>query len=255
MGKVLAGDINAMADASPVNKCCMAKTHQDGFVTYVEDSRRRWPSTYPNEGIRFVSAVLHHVVQNTNALTSVTASTPFSRCGCSLVQQRMRIADDTSILFVLSYTFDRLVDPFMQHFALTNTSLQYPYTNHERIPVYLLIILTGLCPAIIVSIYALLIEDMPFRRPQSTYEKQPAYEWRRRLWEVHSGVLALVTAQGFAYLTVTALKNITGKPRPDLIARCLPRTGASDEVPFGLVSVKVCSQQDHGILKDGWLNY
>jgi hypothetical protein len=243
-------NINAMADAtlaSDSGKC------QDVVATGPKHPRCRWSSTHPNKGTGLVRPPSSLLTDYADMLTSDTRLTPFSRCECSFARHPVVIADHISTLFVMSYVFDELVTPFMQHFALTDTSLQYPYTNHERVPVYLLIILTGLCPAIVVSIYALLIEDLPLRQPRSIYKKRPAYDWRHRFWEVHSGVLAVVTAQGFAYLTVTALKNITGKPRPDLIARCLPRTGANDEVPFGLLSVDVCTQEHHGIVKDGVL--
>ncbi len=85
----------------------------------------------------------------------------------------------------------------------------------------------------------------------STAHKRPPYKLLQRLWELHSGCLGLLTAQGLAFVITSTLKNICGKPRPDLIARCVPISAASDAIPSGLVSKAICTQQDEGILKDG----
>ena len=51
------------------------------------------------------------------------------------------------------------------------------------------------------------------------------------------------------------LKNATGKPRPDFIARCSPVDGSVDPVPFGLSNDTICTQTDHGVLKDGYRSF
>jgi diacylglycerol diphosphate phosphatase / phosphatidate phosphatase len=61
-------------------------------------------------------------------------------------------------------------------------------------------------------------------------------------------------------VTITgALKNATGKPRPDLIARCNPKPGTIDPpVTFpagGLSNITICTQTDHSILKDGFRSF
>jgi diacylglycerol diphosphate phosphatase/phosphatidate phosphatase len=48
-----------------------------------------------------------------------------------------------------------------------------------------------------------------------------------------------------------------GRPRPDLLARCLPRSSSSPEsteqaAAPRLVTVAVCTQTDHHTLHDGW---
>jgi diacylglycerol diphosphate phosphatase/phosphatidate phosphatase len=45
------------------------------------------------------------------------------------------------------------------------------------------------------------------------------------------------------------IKNMVGRPRPDLIARCLPAAGTPRDV---LVDIDVCTQPDHHTLHDGW---
>jgi hypothetical protein len=43
-----------------------------------------------------------------------------------------------------------------------------------------------------------------------------------------------------------------GRPRPDLISRCLPRVGASDQVPFGLSTHHICTTTNKLRLDDGF---
>jgi diacylglycerol diphosphate phosphatase/phosphatidate phosphatase len=49
------------------------------------------------------------------------------------------------------------------------------------------------------------------------------------------------------------MKNLVGKPRPDLIDRCQPRSGSVDPPVFGLSSIEICTQTSQAILKDGML--
>lgn len=43
-----------------------------------------------------------------------------------------------------------------------------------------------------------------------------------------------------------------GRPRPDLIARCLPIAGAADRAVFGLSTYKICTTQNTLKLDDGF---
>lgn len=53
----------------------------------------------------------------------------------------------------------------------------------------------------------------------------------------------------------TILKLTAGRPRPDLIARCLPRSGSQNAAVFGLVDQSICTQTDFNILNDGWKSF
>jgi diacylglycerol diphosphate phosphatase/phosphatidate phosphatase len=48
------------------------------------------------------------------------------------------------------------------------------------------------------------------------------------------------------------VKNAVGRPRPDLIERCKPKSGTPTD---RLVTIDVCSELDHHTLHDGWRSF
>jgi diacylglycerol diphosphate phosphatase/phosphatidate phosphatase len=100
-----------------------------------------------------------------------------------------------------------------------------------------------------------------------------------RLWEMNCGILGLGLSVAGTICVTGALKNATGKPRPDIIARyvpgdasagrrgslgsqltprnnrCNPRQGATNAAVWGLVTSEICTQTDHRILKDGFKSW
>lgn len=51
---------------------------------------------------------------------------------------------------------------------------------------------------------------------------------------------------------ITNVQMMVGRPRPDLIARCIPREGAADAAVYGLSNITICTQTDKLILYDGF---
>jgi membrane-associated phospholipid phosphatase len=91
-----------------------------------------------------------------------------------------------------------------------------------------------------------------FHRASAGHDAQSTcIPWPRRLRSLHSGCLGLISSQGLAFIITSTLKNLCGRPRPDLIARCIPRTDAPAGTQFRLVSKAICAQSNVGILKDG----
>ncbi|KAL8857913.1 MAG: hypothetical protein Q9178_005532 [Gyalolechia marmorata] len=170
------------------------------------------------------------------------------------------ILDYVIILFLLVafYALDA-VEPYHQHFSLRNYTLQYPLAVNERVPVPLLFVLNSLLPAIFIALYALLIDGLFSHQKQSTprdgHRSLGKYRLKDRLWELNCGILGLLLSQGAAFVITGALKNATGKPRPDLISRCRPLEGSADPLPFGLSDISICTQTNHKVLKDGFRSF
>ncbi|EAU34387.1 conserved hypothetical protein [Aspergillus terreus NIH2624] len=150
------------------------------------------------------------------------------------------------------------VEPFHQHFSLRDISIQYPYAEHERIPIGLAICISCLAPLVIIAVYTLFIDGLfshhkPVNSVTGKRKFNGPYRWKDRLWEFNCGLLGLLLAQGTAFVITQILKTACGKPRPDLIDRCKPRPGSHDLIP-GLSNYTIC-QGDPVILKDGFRSW
>ncbi|KAL9017288.1 MAG: hypothetical protein Q9185_005379 [Variospora sp. 1 TL-2023] len=162
---------------------------------------------------------------------------------------------------VLCFAFYGLdaAEPYHQRFSLRNYTLQYPYAVHERVPVPLAFALNTVLPALIIAIYALLIDGLFSRHkqapPRDGHKMFGKYRWKDRLWELNCGLLGLLLSQAAAFVITGALKNATGKPRPDLIDRCQPSEGSADPLVYGLSDSSICTQSDPKILKDGFRSF
>ncbi|KAF4122608.1 PAP2 superfamily [Geosmithia morbida] len=173
---------------------------------------------------------------------------------------------------VLSYVLDWLVlaigavlagacskiEPNKRPFALNdpNISLQ-----DEAVPMWLLVVLILLVPAGLIAVVTIVFvpgATVPRDTPASLV-------WRRKLWELHAGWLGLAMSLVTATLLVQGLKNMFGKPRPDLLDRCKPDLDNAARFVVGgvdvgdasnrLYSSGVCQQTDSSVLDDGFRSY
>lgn len=53
----------------------------------------------------------------------------------------------------------------------------------------------------------------------------------------------------------TVIKVLVGRPRPDIIARCRPESGAENGVPYGLVTSAICTTTNLGRLQEGFRSF
>lgn len=161
-----------------------------------------------------------------------------------------------SVLVFGFYALDA-VEPFHQHFSLRNYTIQYPFAVKERITINFAVTLDAGVPAIIIAVYTLLIDGLfSHQTPPNTRRTwHKKYTIKERLWELNCGLLGLALSQGLAFVITGALKNATGKPRPDLIARCRPVDGSVDSPVFGLSNSTICRPESHAILKDGFRSF
>ncbi|KAF2007231.1 lipid phosphate phosphatase-like protein 1 [Amniculicola lignicola CBS 123094] len=174
-------------------------------------------------------------------------------------------------LIATFYIIDK-VEPFHQHFALENYTLHYPFAEHERIPVFQLVLICAAAPAAIIAFYTLVIDGLfshqtPMASNATGVRRLAGrYRLKDRLWELNCGILGLFLSVGFAFTITGALKNAIGKPRPDLIDRCKLDPKKTDELlasigakfsdkKFLLATIDMCTQKDHAILQDGFKSF
>lgn len=159
------------------------------------------------------------------------------------------------ILIAGFYALDA-VEPYHQHFSLRNYTLQYPYADPERISIAVALVVDGAVPAVIIGVYCLVIDGIFSHQPgRHGRTSRAKYTLKERLWELNCGILGMALSQGLAFVITAALKNATGKPRPDLIDRCRPRPGSEDAQIFGLSNSTICEPLSHAILKDGFKSW
>ncbi|OSC99100.1 acid phosphatase/Vanadium-dependent haloperoxidase [Trametes coccinea BRFM310] len=141
-------------------------------------------------------------------------------------------APDWLVCIVLALVFYALdyVDGFKREFSLTDTS----YAVHERVPPVALYMICGVAPLVLQAVINVLSV--------------------RSWWDLHTSLLGLLLSLSLAGGITQFVKITVGRPRPDLIARCIPKAGAADP-PLGLSTAAVCTQTVKHILQDGWRSF
>lgn len=195
------------------------------------------------------------------------------------------ISPRTTISLVASYVFDWIVlmalggvgyilgkrEPNKRPFSLTDPNISFPYTVNETVPATLATVLNTGIPLVLVLVVCLTLV------PGSTVPRgtPKALVWRRKLWEWHQGWLGLGLSVAGAWFITNALKNMFGKPRPDLLSRCQPDltdvakyvvggiadiTGGDGARPGSLeggqlVGAAICTNTDRDVLDDGFRSF
>ncbi|KAF5705804.1 diacylglycerol pyrophosphate phosphatase [Fusarium mundagurra] len=179
------------------------------------------------------------------------------------------------IRLILSYLFDWIVcfafvsigawldrvAPAKRAFSLIDASISYPFAEHELVPAYLLFVLAAGVPfAIVVAVSFILVSGVTV--PKGTPK---TLIWQRKLWELHVGVLGLVLSLALSWFFTSSMKNLFGKPRPDLLSRCDPDWSNIDRYLVGgfkwqsmtgqLVSADICRQTDKYKIDDGFRSF
>ncbi|KAE8373350.1 phosphatidic acid phosphatase type 2/haloperoxidase [Aspergillus bertholletiae] len=124
------------------------------------------------------------------------------------------------------------VTPFHRLFSLDNKAIQYPFAVVERVSVVWSIIYAGIIPFVILVLWAAM--------------------FRPKLYNVQVTILGFVIALMLTSLLTDIIKNSVGRPRPDLISRCIPKKGTPENK---LVAWTVCTQTSQHILQEGWRSF
>ncbi|EPE04683.1 pap2 domain-containing protein [Ophiostoma piceae UAMH 11346] len=153
------------------------------------------------------------------------------------------------------------ITPNKRPFQLENPDISFPYTVHETVTSRNLIIATVGVPFITIIIVSLLAVPglaVPPDTPRSLI-------WRRKLWDMYASILSLALSMASQWFIINGLKNLCGKPRPDMLSRCQPDLenvaryvvgGIANITSNGqLVSADICTNTDISILDDGFRSY
>ncbi|KDE06739.1 hypothetical protein MVLG_02935 [Microbotryum lychnidis-dioicae p1A1 Lamole] len=124
---------------------------------------------------------------------------------------------------------------YKREFSLTDTSIQHTFAVKERISFGLDIGLAAGVPAVIIIFVGLI--------------------WNRSFWDVHAGLLGLFLSCSITTVITQVIKICVGRPRPDMLSRCLPIAGAANAEPFGLATIAVCTVQTGHIINDGFKSF
>ncbi|KAJ9157371.1 Pap2 domain containing protein [Pleurostoma richardsiae] len=186
-----------------------------------------------------------------------------------------RRSGKVNLVLISSYVFDWVViivaaavgfvlgdiDPNKRPFSLEDPDISFPFTTDETVPTWLLFVCVLAIPAVLVLVIALVFVPGP-TVPRGT---PASLVWKRRLWEWHAGWLGLGLSLASAWFITSGMKNLFGKPRPDMLARCHPDLAAVARYVVGgvanvssngqLVSAAICRNPDASTLQDGFRSF
>ncbi|PGH27706.1 hypothetical protein AJ80_00493 [Polytolypa hystricis UAMH7299] len=154
--------------------------------------------------------------------------------GLARFWRRTYAADYVSLLLLATgwILIQLFVHPFHRMFSLDNVAIQFPFAVVERVPVWWSIIYAGLVPLVVIIIWATLI--------------------RADRHVAHVTILGLLVTITLTSFLTDIIKNAVGRPRPDLLDRCIPEKGTPAHT---LVTVDVCSAEAGHKLSEGWRSF
>ncbi|KIH88749.1 PAP2 domain protein [Sporothrix brasiliensis 5110] len=130
------------------------------------------------------------------------------------------------------YQIQFFVEPFHRLFFVNDLNISYPHAKVERVPVAM-----NFVYALFVPLFVILLYNSVFNA---------------HVHKHHVSVLGMAIALILTSTVTDIVKNMVGRPRPDLLARCSPAPGTP---PNTLVSLEICTETDHHRLHDGWRSF
>ncbi|EXJ73449.1 uncharacterized protein A1O5_03209 [Cladophialophora psammophila CBS 110553] len=182
------------------------------------------------------------------------------------------MAASFAIRLIFSYLFDwavvvvfaaaggvlNYISGYHRPFSLTDAAIAYP-NKPDIVSIPVVVVVALLAPACIIAV--LNFGGLAFNRNHDRTRKDA---WRRVVWEAHVGWLGLCTALAATLFVTAGLKDMVGKPRPNLLARCAPDLSNISQYIVGgfgnslnseaesLVSSAICQQSDKRLLDDSF---
>ncbi|KAI1110144.1 PAP2 superfamily-domain-containing protein [Nemania sp. NC0429] len=184
------------------------------------------------------------------------------------------MANGLSFLLVASYVFDWALlvvlaaagyifnnfSPNHHAFSLVDPSISYPF-HDDTVSIGIAAVAAGIAPVVIILVVVLIFVPGPTAAKGTPF----SLVWKRRLWELHASWLGLATSLASAWFITTGLKQLFGKPRPNMLSRCQPDladiaryvvggvlTAASDG---RLVTSAICTNPDKAVVDEGFRSF
>lgn len=171
------------------------------------------------------------------------------------------MTDIGSLIAGVGAGFSR-ISPNHRPFSLTDPDISFPYVENEKVSSAVLAVVGLVAPAVIIFAVSLLFVPGPTIRKGTP---RPAI-FKSKLWEWNTGWLGLALSLASVFFFTEGMKNLYGKPRPDLLSRCDPDLAGQTSHALGgfgstvsngilLVSSTICRQTDRSILDDGFSSF
>ncbi|PYH46173.1 phosphatase PAP2 family protein [Aspergillus saccharolyticus JOP 1030-1] len=136
---------------------------------------------------------------------------------------------------LIGYGFSR-VSPNHRPFSLTDPSISFPHRDRDTVSVSVVAVVALIVPAVII------------------------------LWEWNAGWLGLAIALAGTWMATEGLKDLFGKPRPDMLARCDPDLSKINAFAVSglgsrldgaptLVTWEICRNQARELAVDGFSSF
>lgn len=154
------------------------------------------------------------------------------------------------------------ITPNHRPFSPVDPDLSFPYVEHEKISTGLLFTIALIIPALVMAFVTLV-----FTPGSGVSQETPKSRiWRMKLWEWNTAWMGLALALATTFFFTEGLKNLIGRPRPDLLSRCNvdPATvrlyalgGEGSQLPLWnlLISSTACRQPSASKLNDGFASF
>lgn len=127
--------------------------------------------------------------------------------------------------------------PAARPFSLSDPSIAFPFQTRTKISTGLLVGLSGLLPVVVCLVLTLFVP---------TASTPSGAGWKRKIYAANKAILGLGLSVGLALLFTDSLKNLMGKPRPDMLSRCQPIVNrrylpAGSTIGEGLFTWNICT--------------
>lgn len=119
--------------------------------------------------------------------------------------------------------FNRLGRSNKRPFSLQDPSITLPY-KPDTVSVAVALIVSLLVPAAITAVISFVF----IPGPTATRATPRSLVWRRKLWEFNTAWLGLALSVATAFMVTEGLKDLAGKPRPNMLAQCRPDLSANN---------------------------